>query len=542
MLTIKSVAPGSVAEQIGLRPGDALVSVDGHPVGDVIDVHFYAAADTVEVRLADAGRGTPASEGVDVGPEGLGLEFTQPTADGIRICNNRCVFCFVDQSPARMRRTLYIKDDDFRYSFLAANFVTLTNLSAADWDKIREQHLSPLYVSVHATEPEVRRRLLGNPTAPDIREQIDRLASWGIKLHTQVVLTPGWNDGPHLQRTVEDLAARWPAVQSLAVVPVGLTQQRFDRQEGLRRRLEEQLARPDLDPVHRAGLQRRTASAPELRLVSADEARALVRWARPLQRDFERRFGHTWLYLSDEVYLLAGRPVPGALSYDGFVQLENGIGMVRSLLDDWRKARQTDLAGGLPRPVSVVLRLRHPDRPHLRADRGRDVRRAQPASAAWPRWRTPSSAPWSPSPACSPGETSCATAQAREGELLFVPRAALDGEGEVFLDGMTLRELREETPATVVVAGTIAEVVRRQAHAAARTRRPTPAPAGAGRGRVDVPWPRSPSWPSSGAPTWASPPSSTASSGGAGRSWRTSRGRPATASTATWSGPGAPSP
>ena len=470
MLTIKSISPGSVAEQIGLRPGDSLVSVDGHPVGDVIDVHFYAAADTVEVRWQTPA-GEARREGVDVGPEGLGLEFTQPTADGIRICNNRCVFCFVDQSPARMRRTLYIKDDDFRYSFLAANFVTLTNLSAADWEKIREQHLSPLYVSVHATEPEVRRRLLGNPTAPDIREQIDLLASWGIKLHTQVVLTPGWNDGPHLRRTVEDLAARWPAVQSLAVVPVGLTRQRFDRQEGLRRRLEENLARPDLDPVHRAGLQRRTASAPELRLVSAGEARALVRWARPLQRDFERRFGHTWLYLSDEVYLLAGRPVPGALRYDGFVQLENGIGMVRSLLDDWRKARQSDLAAGLPRPVSAVLAcatLIAPTFeqiavemcavPNLRA------RVATVENAFFGSVVTVSG--------LLTGRDILRAAQAKEGEILFVPRAALDGEGEVFLDGMTLRELREETPATVVVAGTIAEVVQAlQAHAATPRRR-----------------------------------------------------------------------
>jgi NifB/MoaA-like Fe-S oxidoreductase len=475
MLTIKSVSPGSVAEQIGLRPGDSLVSVDGHPVGDVIDVHFYAAADTVEVRWQTPA-GEARQEGADVGPEGLGLEFTQPTADGIRICNNRCVFCFVDQSPARMRRTLYIKDDDFRYSFLAANFVTLTNLSPADWEKIREQHLSPLYVSVHATEPEVRRRLLGNPTAPDIREQLDLLASWGIKVHTQVVLTPGWNDGPHLQRTVEDLAARWPAVQSLAVVPVGLTQQRFDRQEGLRRRLEENLSRPDLDPVHRAGLQRRTASAPELRLVSAAEARALVRWARPLQRDFERRFGHTWLYLSDEVYLLAGRPVPGALRYDGFVQLENGIGMVRSLLDDWRKARQTDLAAGLPRPVSAVLAcatLIAPTFeqiavemcavPNLRA------RVATVENAFFGSVVTVSG--------LLTARDILRAAQAKEGEILFVPRAALDGEGEVFLDGMTLREFREETPATVVVAGTIAEVVRAlQAHAAA----PLPVLAGAG--------------------------------------------------------------
>jgi NifB/MoaA-like Fe-S oxidoreductase len=458
MLTIKEVTAGSVAEQIGLRPGDALVSIDGRPVGDVIDVHFYASADTVELVWQTPEGDRLEEDGVDVGPEGLGLAFMQPTADGIRICNNRCVFCFVDQSPARMRRTLYIKDDDFRYSFLAANFVTLTNLSDADWRKIHEQHLSPLYVSVHATELEARRRLLGNPTAPDILEQLDRLASWGIKVHTQVVLTPGYNDGPHLQRTVDDLAARWPTVQSLAVVPVGLTQQRFDRQERLKRRLREQLARPDLDPIHRAGLEQRTATAPELRLLTTDEAAVLVKWARPLQRRFERDFGHTWLYLSDEVYLLAGAPIPGALKYDGFVQLENGIGMVRALLDDWRKA-QRDLAGGLPGPVSVILasaKLIGPTFDQIAVE-----------MCAVPNLRaravTVDNTFFGPvvtvSGLLTARDILAATPDAEVGELLFVPRAALDYDGRVFLDGMTLAEFRAETPATVVVAGTIPEVV-----------------------------------------------------------------------------------
>jgi NifB/MoaA-like Fe-S oxidoreductase len=395
---------------------------------------------------------------VDVGPEGLGLEFTQPTADGIRICNNRCVFCFVDQSPARMRRTLYIKDDDFRYSFLAANFVTLTNLTEADWAKIRDQHLSPLYVSVHATELEVRRRLLGNPTAPDILEQLDRLASWGIKCHAQVVLTPGYNDGPHLRQTVADLAARWPTVQSLAVVPVGLTQQRFDRQAGLRRRLAEQLARPDLDPVHRAGLERRTASAPELRLVSEAEARALVAWARPLQRDFEARFGHTWLYLSDEIYVLAGQPVPGALKYDGFVQLENGVGMVRSLLDDWRRL-QRQLKGGVPQPVSIVLACASLIAPtfeqiavEMCAVPNLRARVATVANTFFGPVVTVSGL-------LTGRDILAAVADARRGELLFVPGVALDDSGQVFLDGMTLDEFRRDTPATVVVAKTMSEVV-----------------------------------------------------------------------------------
>ena len=458
MLTIKEVTPGSVAEQIGLRPGDALVTIDGRPVGDVIDVHFYASADTVELVWQTPEGERIEEDGVDVGPEGLGLEFTQPTSDGIRICNNRCVFCFVDQSPARMRRTLYIKDDDFRYSFLAANFVTLTNLSEQDWQKIHDQHLSPLYVSVHATELETRRRLLGNPTAPDILEQIDRLASWGIKIHTQVVLTPGYNDGPHLERTVEDLSSRWPTVQSLAVVPVGLTQQRFDRQEGLKRRLKEQLARPDLDPVHRAGLEQRTANAPELRLITHDEAAALVEWARPMQRRFEREFGHTWLYLSDEVYLLAGASIPGALKYDGFVQLENGIGMVRALLDDWRKARR-EVADGLAKPVSVVLvsaKLIGPTFDQIAVEMS-----AVPNLRA--RAVTVDNTFFGPvvtvSGLLTARDILAAAHDVAPGELLFVPRAALDYDGRVFLDGMSLEQLREETPATVVVAGTIPEVI-----------------------------------------------------------------------------------
>lgn len=467
MLTIQDVAPGSIAERLGLRPGDALVSIDGRPVGDVIDVHFYASADTVELAWQTPEGARLAEDGVDVGPDGLGLSFTQPTADGIRICNNRCVFCFVDQSPARMRRTLYIKDDDFRYSFLAANFVTLTNLDEADWQKIHDQHLSPLYVSVHATERDVRRRLLGNPTAPDILEQLDRLGTWGIKCHTQVVLTPGYNDGVHLERTVADLSARWPTVQSLAVVPVGLTGQRFERQQRLGERLRQQLAREDLDPVHRAGLEQRTATVPQLRLVSAAEAAALVRWARPLQRRFEREFGHTWLYLSDEIYLLAGAPVPGALKYDGFVQLENGIGMVRTLLDDWRKARRS-LASRLPRPLSIILpsgTLIAPtfDQiavemcaiPNLRA------RAVKVENGFFGDVVTVSGL-------LTARDILRATAGAAPGEILFVPRAALDYDGRVFLDGMTLDEFRPETPATVVVAGTIPEVVAAITEAAAQ--------------------------------------------------------------------------
>lgn len=462
MLTVKSVARGSVAEALGIGVGDRLVTIDGAPVDDVIDVHYRVAMGAVSVQWE--ARDTPgrARVAVDIDTdEGLGIEFEAPTADGIRICNNRCVFCFVDQSPAKMRRPLYLKDDDFRYSFLAANFVTLTNLSEDDWRKIKEQHLSPLYVSVHATDVEARRRLLGNPTAPDILEQIDRLAAWGIRVHTQIVLVPDFNDGAILERTVADLAARWPDVLSLAIVPVGLTQQRFDRQDGLRRRLEEQLAKPDLDPVHREGLVRRTASAPELRLLSRDEAAALVAWVTPLQKRFEEERGHTWLYLSDEIHLMAGGKIPSAIKYDGYVQYENGIGMVRALLDDWKRLKRTVLSEGLPRPVRAAMLCATLIGPTLEriAD---EMSQVKNLSA---RTHIVSNSLFGPVITVSGllgGRDLMAAARATglgSGDLIFIPRVALDDAGHAFLDGATLPELRASTDATVVPVRTMPEVV-----------------------------------------------------------------------------------
>jgi NifB/MoaA-like Fe-S oxidoreductase len=462
MLTVKAVARGSVAEALGICPGDRLVAIDGRPVDDVIDVHYRVAMGSVAVQWERRDAPGQAQVAVDVDTdEGLGIEFESPTSDGIRICNNRCVFCFVDQSPAKMRRPLYLKDDDFRYSFLAANFVTLTNLSDDDWRKIKDQHLSPLYVSVHATDLVARRRLLGNPTAPDILEQIDRLASWGIRVHTQIVLVPGFNDGEVLERTVSDLAARWPDVLSLAIVPVGLTQQRFDRQDGLRRRLEGQLAKPDLDPIHREGLERRTASAPELRLLSAEEAAALVAWAKPLQKRFEAERGHTWLFLSDEIHLMAGAAIPSAIKYDGYVQYENGIGMVRALLDDWKRLKRTTLAGGLARPVRVAMLCATLIGPTLERIAG-EMSRVKNLAA---RTHVVTNSLFGPVITVSGllGGRDLIAAAAEtglgRGDLIFIPRVALDDAGHAFLDGTTLAELRASTEATVVPVRTMPEVV-----------------------------------------------------------------------------------
>ncbi|MFZ1399540.1 MAG: PDZ domain-containing protein, partial [Candidatus Promineifilaceae bacterium] len=222
---IVAIEPGSAAAKAGLQTGDELLAINDSPVEDVIDVQFYAAEEalTLTVRRNGAMLTLPAKRRYN---QPLGLEFAHPTFDtDIRRCNNLCEFCFVLQMAPRFRRTLYIKDDDYRYSFLFGHYVTLTNLNEHDWWRIEQMRLSPLYVSVHVTDWEARRRYLRNKTAPDILEQIRWLGERGIEVHTQIVVTPEVNDGAWLERSIADLAELWPTVQSVSVVPVGLTKQ-----------------------------------------------------------------------------------------------------------------------------------------------------------------------------------------------------------------------------------------------------------------------------------------------------------------------------
>jgi putative radical SAM enzyme (TIGR03279 family) len=220
---IAAVQPKSAARRAGVKAGDELLAINGRQVQDVIDVHFYAAEEELEL-LVRRGRDYLTLSARRRYHQPLGLEFEHPTFDtDIRRCNNLCEFCFVLQMAPRFRRTLYIKDDDYRYSFLFGHFVTLTNLNDHDWRRIETMRLSPLYISVHVTDTEMRRRFLRNPTAPDIREQLRWLADRGIEIHTQLVIVPEFNDGPWLERSVRELAELWPAVQSISVVPVGLT-------------------------------------------------------------------------------------------------------------------------------------------------------------------------------------------------------------------------------------------------------------------------------------------------------------------------------
>jgi putative radical SAM enzyme (TIGR03279 family) len=326
--TIDSVEPGSPASRVGVLPGDKLLSINGTSVKDIVAYQFHQAEPHVKLEVQRAGQVAPLVFAIRK-PEqqDLGLNFVDPTFDGIKRCNNHCPFCFVDQNAPGLRSTLDIKDDDFRYSFLYGGFITLTNLKESDWERVNRERLSPLYVSVHATEPEVRRALLGNPRAPEIVPQLRRLGDMGIKTHTQLVLCPGINDGPHLDRSIEDLAAVHPGVQTVGVVPVGLT--RFRRNNHYQIKLD-------------------------IRPYTESEAAAVIDQVETHQRRLRKSLGACFVYLSDEWYILAQRPIPEAREYDGYPQLENGVGMVRQLMEESaRTARK--LPERLESPVSATV-------------------------------------------------------------------------------------------------------------------------------------------------------------------------------------------
>lgn len=293
-LRIDSITPGSIADQLEVAAGDRLLAVNGQPLRDLIDYSYYTASEEellLEIEKPDGELWELEVE--RQAGESLGLTFSAP--DPAR-CANNCLFCFVHQLPKGLRKPLYVKDEDYRLSFLNGNYVTLANLKTSALNRIIEQRLSPLYISVHATNPDLRERLLGKSGIPRILEQLQRLAAARIVMHTQVVLCPGLNDGEELQRTVAELAALYPAVQSLAVVPLGLT-------------------------AHRQKL-------PQLTPVDAEYARKFISIWQPQAETLRRKLRQPFLFLADEFYLKADLPFPPIKEYGDFPQIENGVGMV----------------------------------------------------------------------------------------------------------------------------------------------------------------------------------------------------------------------
>ncbi len=303
--TITGVEPGSPAAKAGLQPGDELLSVNGHEIRDVLDYRYYceSARLLLEFRREGSVRRKRLRKEES---EPLGLDFESYLMDRPRACANHCLFCFIDQLPEGMRETLYFKDDDARLSFLQGNYITLTNLSAREQQRIMDLRISPINVSVQATDPEVRRRLLGNPRAGDCYEIMRRFAERHIQMDCQIVVCPGINDGEVLQRTMEDLAALYPQVSSVSVVPVGLTR-------------------------HRRGL-------PELTPVDAVLAGEIIGRVDAFGDACLQKLGSRIFACGDELYRKAGREVPDWDYYEGFPQFENGVGMLRSLEDEFTEA------------------------------------------------------------------------------------------------------------------------------------------------------------------------------------------------------------
>jgi len=424
---ISSVRRGSPAEKAGLLPGDELLSVNGHRLRDLIDYRFYSAEEDLQIVIRREGEVFTRRLWRGYGEE-LGLDFQEVVFDGLRRCRNRCSFCFVDQLPPRMRSSLYIKDDDYRYSFLWGNFITLSNWSEEDWERVGEQRLSPLYVSVHATDLELRRKIFGNPQLPDIREQLHRLSDLGIQVHAQIVLVPGLND-LHLERTVSDLAGFFPTVQSIGVVPVGLTR------------------------YHRAGL----------RGVTPQEARALVKQVSLWSGGFRGRHGRSLVYLADEFYILAGLLPPPAEEYDGFPQLENGIGLVRRLLDEGEAIKKAKPLAAKGRKSLACGTLIAP----LLEEMANEISLQDPVGSALLSTQIEvipiENRFFGPTITVSgllTGKDVIAALQGQDlGEMVYLPRSMFDASGEITLDGMRVQDMEAALGVKVTMAETMEEVL-----------------------------------------------------------------------------------
>jgi NifB/MoaA-like Fe-S oxidoreductase len=396
---VASIVPGSIADDLGLLPGDLIVAVGQQRLRDVIDYRFATADERIELLVRRDQQETIYE--IEKDPdEDLGIEFVEPLFDRLRTCNNKCPFCFLTQMPKGMRKSLYLKDDDYRLGFLYGNFVTLTNLTEDDWQRIEAQHLSPMYVSIHATDRALRAVMLGKPDVPDVLDQIRRFGELGIDVHTQIVALPGINDGAALHESIQQLAALHPIVQTIAVVPVGLTKYRFEgkRPQTIRAAIhihetsewidtnwerqplwdEAALVttdhRPPITAQNEIILQPSVVShqssvvAQELghcarqivatdvpmRVYRPDEAARVIDMIDPYQQSFRDKLGVGLVYASDEFYLQSGRAMPPADAYDGMPQYSNGIGMTRDFIDGWSKA-QRRLPARMPRPTELAL-------------------------------------------------------------------------------------------------------------------------------------------------------------------------------------------
>ncbi len=317
---IKYIEPYSAAEEAGLEAGDILVSINGHDFHDILEYRYLTAEYevTLEVIKKD---GITEIITIENDYEDLGIEFSEGLIDAAQSCCNKCIFCFIDQLPKGMRETVYFKDDDTRLSFLQGNYVTLTNMSDDEIDRLIKMRVSPINISVHATEPKLRSTMLNNRFAGKCYEIMQRFAENGIYMNCQIVLCPGINDGENLRKTLYDLGVLYPYVNSISVVPVGLTR-------------------------YRDGLY-------PLKSFTKESSAEAVKFTEDIQNKFLEQYGTRLVYLSDEFYIAADMPIPDSECYEGFPQLENGVGLIASMREEFNSAIK--LLKSKPRSIHVSI-------------------------------------------------------------------------------------------------------------------------------------------------------------------------------------------
>ncbi len=428
---ITRVIPDSIAAEIGFEVGDRIVSINGQHPRDLIDYQYLCADEELAIEVLDASGQTHRIEIEKDYDDDLGLEFETALFDGLIQCNNRCPFCFIDQQPPGKRETLYFKDDDYRLSFLYGSYLTLTNLTEREWQRIEQMRLSPLYVSVHATEPEVRIRLLKNPRAGDLLKQLQWFQDRQLQIHAQVVVCPGINDGEHLERTLLDLAQFHqhdiPAVASVAVVPVGLT--RF---------------RPPED---------------ELIPVTPDHAKAVIQQVQALQSKFRQQFGATIVWLADEWFLIAQQDLPPASHYEDYPQIGNGVGSIRLFLKQFQTAaRQLPKQVTPPRHLTWVVgnaveRAFQPIVQRLNQVQGVTVELAPLRSDYWGQTITVTG--------LLTGQDLVKGLQGRVlGDRLLVPSLMLKHGDTCFLDDMTVADVQQQLNVPIQVVEDIPMLIQ----------------------------------------------------------------------------------
>ncbi len=413
MVTVYDVVPGAPASRAGILPGDVLHTVNGHEIRDVLDYRFYLTESRVELELSRDGVFFQVMIHKETYAD-IGLEFETYLMDKKHSCRNRCIFCFIDQLPEGMRDTLYFKDDDSRLSFLLGNYITLTNLTDEDVDRIIKMRMSPVNVSVHTTDPALRVKMMRNKNAGEVLKYLKRMADGGITLNCQIVLCRGINDGEALERSMRELSELYPAVESVSIVPAGLTKYR--------------------DKLY------------PLSPYSPEECAEVIRQVTEFGDECLERFGSRLFFCGDELYIKAGLPLPSGEFYEGYAQLENGVGMIASMKEEF------DLAASTAEPDTGVFSELEVSVATGRAAYGFICELARKAESKRPGLRVRVYAirnDWFGEDITVAGLLTgtdiCAQLKGEPlGERLYLPRVMLRAEGDLFLDGMTPEELSDK--------------------------------------------------------------------------------------------------